>query len=330
MKTPALFLLEEGHWEEVYGPLERKRLEAHIQTPFIFHSEKSIFEKPGDLEDATVIFSGWGMPLCNESFLEAAPRLQAIFFAAGSVRNFVTDAFWERGIVVSSANSALAVTVAEFALAEILLSLKLTWRQSTDTRAMKRHIRHTVPGIYGSVVGLISVGTVARHLISLLRSFRLDIVAYDPFLSRDAARSLGIKLVSLEELFEISHVVSLHTPWLPETEGMIRGHHLARMRKNGTFINTARGAVVNEKEMIEVLRRRPDLYALLDVTYPDPPLPESPLYVLPNVILTPHIAGPINGECRRLGAMAVDEFERYSKGEPLLGKVREEMLATIA
>jgi phosphoglycerate dehydrogenase-like enzyme len=330
MKTPALFLLEQGHWDEVYGPFERKRLEALVPTPFIFHSPKSIFEKPEDLAKATVIFSGWGMPLCNEAFLEAAPRLKAIFFAAGSVRPFVTDAFWERGIVVSSVNTALAVSVAEFALAQILLSLKLAWRQATDMRVMKRPVRRTVPGIYGSVVGLISVGAVARHLISLLRSFKLNIVAYDPFLSKETARTLGIELVSLEELFEISHVVSLHTPWLPETEGMICGHHFARMRKNGTFINTARGAVVNENEMIEVLRRRPDLYALLDVTYPEPPSPESPLFALPNVILTPHIAGPINGECRRLGAMAVDEFERYLKGEPLFGEVREEMLATIA
>ena len=85
--------------------------------------------------------------------------------------------------------------------------------------------------------------------------------------------------------------------------------------------------MVDEEEMIAVLWTRPDLYALLDVTWPEPAPSSSPLYDLPNVLLTPHIAGALGNECRRLGSMAVDEFERYRRGEPLLGQVREEMMA---
>jgi len=330
MKTHALCLLDQLYWDHVYGQPERERLAALGAVPLRFHTKESILQHPEDLARAEVIFSGWGMPRCDDAFLAGAPRLKAIFHAAGSVRPFIDDAVWRRGIVVSTANSALAVTVAEYTLAQILLSLKLMWRQAGDMRATRRHHRQPLPGIYESVVGLVSVGAVARHLLSLLRHFDLRVVAYDPFLSEEDADRLGIELVSLEELFEISHVVSLHTPWLPETEGMIRGHHFARMRRDSTFINTARGAVVNEPEMIDVLRRRPDLQALLDVTHPEPPATDSPLYELSNVILTPHIAGALDGECRRLGAMAVDEFERYSKDKPLQGEVRETMMATIA
>jgi phosphoglycerate dehydrogenase-like enzyme len=330
MNKSALFLLDEEHWDNVYGQEERERCEAWFSGPLCFQGASFILQDPSALAKADVIFSGWGMPRCDEAFLAKAPHLKAIFHAAGSVRGFVTDALWARGIIVSSSNNALAVAVAEFTLAQVLLSLKSTWRQASDMRMLRRPLRHVSPGIYGSTVGLVSVGAVARSLISLMRPFNLKILAYDPYLSEEAGRLLGVDLVSLEKLFELSHVISLHAPLLPETEGIIRGHHLNRMQQGATLINTARGAVVNESEMIEVLRRRGDLSALLDVTAVEPLPAESPLYDLPNVILTPHIAGALHRECRRLGAMAVDEFERYVQGKPLLGQVHQSMMATSA
>lgn len=330
MKVPALILLAQHHWENVYGAADVECLRPHVDGPLAFYSETSILENLDALSRAEVIFSGWGMPCCDEAFLSLAPKLKAIFHAAGSVRPFVTEALWARKVVVSSANRVLSVSVAEFAVAQILLSLKLTWRHARDMRSERSPVRHVIPGLYGSVVGLISVGAVARHLLVLLRPFHLRIVAYDPFLSPEEARDLGVELMSLEGVFETSHVVSVHTPALPETEGLIRGHHFSRMVEGGTFINTARGIVVNEAEMIEVLAQRADLQVLLDVTWPEPPRPDSALFSLPNVMLTPHLAGPLDGECRRLGAMAVDEYLRYRQGQSLLGEVREEMMATIA
>jgi phosphoglycerate dehydrogenase-like enzyme len=122
----------------------------------------------------------------------------------------------------------------------------------------------------------------------------------------------------------------MHTPWLKETEGMITGEHFAAMKPNATFINTARGAVVREGEMIEMLRERTDLFAVLDVTYPEPPEPGSPLYTLPNVVLTPHIAGSLSGECRRMGGYVVEELKRYLCGEPQLWPISREQAATLA
>jgi phosphoglycerate dehydrogenase-like enzyme len=102
------------------------------------------------------------------------------------------------------------------------------------------------------------------------------------------------------------------------------------MKPGASFINTARGAIVREGEMIEVLRARPDLFAVLDVTYPEPPAPDSPLYTLPNVILTPHIAGSMDGECRRMGRYMVEELRRYVKGEPLRWGISRERAAVLA
>ena len=105
---------------------------------------------------------------------------------------------------------------------------------------------------------------------------------------------------------------------------MITGAHLAAMKPNAALINTARGAVIAEDEMVAVLAQRPDLTAILDVTHPEPPAPGSPLHTLPNVFLTPHIAGSTDAECRRMGRFMVDELRRYEQGEALEGLVRPE------
>jgi phosphoglycerate dehydrogenase-like enzyme len=137
-------------------------------------------------------------------------------------------------------------------------------------------------------------------------------------------------MVSLEELFRESDVVSLHAPHTDETDGMITGEHIASMKRGATFINTARGGIVREEEMLEVLRKRPDLTAVLDVTEPEPAAADSPVFALPNVVLTPHIAGSLGLECRRMGRYMVDELRRYLNGEPLRWQVTRELVEKIA
>jgi phosphoglycerate dehydrogenase-like enzyme len=163
-----------------------------------------------------------------------------------------------------------------------------------------------------------------------LRPFDLRVIAYDPFLSAAEAQSLGVEKVALDELFQRSDVVSLHTPWLKETEGMIRGEHFRAMRPGTTFINTARGAIVDEPGLIAALGERPDLTAVLDVTWPEPPVAGSPLYSLPNVILTPHIAGSQGNECRRMGRCMLEEYERWSRGEPVRWQISREKAKLLA
>jgi phosphoglycerate dehydrogenase-like enzyme len=175
------------------------------------------------------------------------------------------------------------------------------------------------------------MGMIGRHVRKLLQAFDLQVIAYDPFLTEAQAKALAVERCSLEELFRSADVVSLHTPLLPETTGMVTGEHLASMKPYASFINTSRGAIVREAEMIEVLQRRPDLHAILDVTYPEPPVEGSPLYTLPNVILTPHIAGALAmKETMRMGEFMADELERYVQGQPLRYAISREQAKTLA
>jgi phosphoglycerate dehydrogenase-like enzyme len=162
-----------------------------------------------------------------------------------------------------------------------------------------------------NTVGVISLGMLGRLVCEHLRRFELQVLAYDPLVSAEEAARYGATWRTLDEIFRQADVVSLHTPWLQETEGLITGAHLASMKEGATLINTARGAIVREAEMIDVLQQRPDLLAVLDVTWPEPPLPGSPLYTLPNVILTPHIAGSLDAECQRMGQIVVEELQRF-------------------
>jgi phosphoglycerate dehydrogenase-like enzyme len=190
--------------------------------------------------------------------------------------------------------------------------------------------RGPVAGAFGSTVGLISLGMVGRTLCQLLRHFELRVIAYDPFATPEVAAGLNVTLCTLEEVFQVADVVSLHTLLLDATRGMITGAHFRAMKRGATFINTARGAVVREPEMVAALQEHPDLFAVLDVTDPEPPQPGSPLYTLPNVVLTPHIARALDGECRRMGRAMVEELGRYLRGEALRWAISRERAATLA
>ena len=174
-------------------------------------------------------------------------------------------------------------------------------------------------------MGLLSMGVIARCLAQMLKPFDLGVVVYDPFLTDLEATQLGSGEGCVRRCVSTCGLVSLHTPHFPETEGLITGTHFSSMKPGSTFINTARGAVVKEEEMIEVLTRRPDLQAVLDVTRNEPTERESPLFDLPNVVLTPHMAGSVGSECRRMGRYMVDELKRYLAGESLRYAVTPEL-----
>jgi len=283
------------------------------------------------LSEAKLIFSTWGIPTLDEEFLEAAPSLEAVFYAAGTVKGFVTPAAVERGLVISSAAEANGLPVAEYCLAVILLSLKNFWAYPRQDPADKfTKVGGEPHGVYGATVGLVSLGAVGRRLADLLADHEVRVIVHDPYLEPEDAARHGATLAALDEVFRTSDVVSLHTPWIAETEGLIGADQIRLMKKGATFLNTSRGAVVDEAGLCAALRDRPDITAILDVTHPEPPLPDSPLRTLPNVILTPHIAGSMGSEVRRLGRWMVDEAERYLAGVELQHRVDYERLARMA
>jgi len=332
----GLFILHDEAYRKIYTPEVRQEIGKHVHISGPQLNARTIRDHLALLEGVEVIFSGWGGPKLDATFLEAAPRLKAVFYGAGSVKSMVTDAFWDRNIPITSAYAANAVPVAEYVLSQILFLLRGGWllaqrvKQDRHYGAM-REWGEELPGTCGSTVGIVSLGMIGRRVRELLRPFELHVLAYDPYVSREQGEALGVEMCSLEELFRRSDVITLHTPWLKETEGMITGEHFALMKRRASFINTARGAIVREQEMIEALRKRPDLQAVLDVTYPEPPEPDSPLFTLPNVVLTPHIAGSMTvNECQRMGMYMAEELRRFVAGQPLQWEVSRERAAMMA
>jgi phosphoglycerate dehydrogenase-like enzyme len=331
MKRKSLFVLGQGSFEAIYGPEEQADIRALTDVIAPPLTPKEVQADLSILADCEIIFSGWGGPRIDAAFLTAAPRLAAVFYGAGSLKGIVSDAFWERGVVITSSWVANAVPVAEFTLAQILFSLKQGWRHARLIRENRKHMgKLPVAGAFGSTVAVISLGVIGRMVCEHLRRFDVKVIAYDPFATQEDAAALGVELCSLEACFREADVVSLHAPWLPETEKLITGEHFAMMKADATFINTARGAIVDEPAMIRVLQERSDVTALLDVTYPEPPVAGSPLYILPNVVLTPHIAGSMGAECRRMGRYAVEECRHFLAGEPLQWQITQEKFARMA
>ncbi|SEG93448.1 Phosphoglycerate dehydrogenase [Nonomuraea solani] len=281
------------------------------------------------LAEAEVLVTSWYCPPITEDVLARAPRLRAIVHAAGTVKHHVTEACWRRGLAVSSAAAANAEPVAEYTLASILFAGK----RVLDIARVYREERARVdlearfPGFgnYRRTVGIIGASKIGRRVIELLRPFELEVLVADPYLSEN----LGVAHVELDELFERSDVVSLHAPELPETRHLVDAARLARMRDGATLINTARGSLVDQDALIAELSSG-RLYAVIDVTEPDLLPPGSPLYDLPNVLLTPHIAGSLGGELARITHLALDELARHAQGLPFAHGVAAEALATSA
>ena len=326
----AAYILDANAHRLIYGPAEQRDIAAQVEIVAPVIAGRDVKAHLTQLKDIDVIFSGWGGPTLDDALLAALPNLKAVFYGAGSIKGIVTDAFWDKKIPITSSYAANAIPVAEFTLAQVLFSLKAGWQCIMESRLHRRFRQPKVPGAYGSTVGLVSLGMIGRRVAQLLQPFDLHVIGFDPMISPERAGELQVGLCSLSQLFKQSDVVSLHTPWLKETENMIDGELIASMKPGATLINTSRGAIVNENEMIEVLKQRPDIWAVLDVTHPEPPRPESPLWELPNVILTPHIAGSMDNECRRMGRVVVDELGRFINQEPLRFSISRAQAAVMA
>ncbi|MEU8351513.1 MULTISPECIES: hydroxyacid dehydrogenase [unclassified Streptomyces] len=271
------------------------------------------------LSRAEIIISCWGCPPLTEEVLAVAPRLRAVIHAAGSVKHHVTEACWRRGIQVTSAARANARPVAEYTVAFVLLAGKDLLRIRDDYRQRRTghdwHVAYAHAGNYGRTVGVVGASRIGRRVLELLRPHDLELLVHDPYLLPGEAERLGATAVGIDELCRRSDVVSLHAPELPATRQLISRNRLAMMRAGATLINTSRGSLVDQEALTEELVSG-RLDAVLDVTVPWVLPADSPLYDLPNVVLTPHIAGSLGNELHRMAEAAADELERYVTGRP--------------
>ncbi|MER5950115.1 hydroxyacid dehydrogenase [Streptomyces sp. NPDC001904] len=285
------------------------------------------------LADTEILVTGWGCPKLDADVLARAPRLKAVVHAAGSVRGHVTDACWERGIAVSSAAAANALPVAEYTLAMILLHGKHVLERARDFRTNRTRDNWLVTtghvGNYRRTVGILSASLVGRRVIELLKPFDFEVLLHDPYVSPAEAAELGVTWVELPELFTRSDVLSVHTPLLPATRGLVSRPLLDSLRQEAVLINTARGAVVDQDALTDAVRAG-RIRAVLDVTDPEVLPAEHPLWDCPNALITPHLAGSQGSEWERLADTAVAEVARWAAGDGFAHPVRRERLAFLA
>ncbi len=315
----AIFLSDNAkHIDYVYSPAQQREIaEITNLLPGRLCSEN--FDSM-DLSNLEVIFSTWGMMNFTDEQLDKMPNLKAVFYGAGA-----TDAFARpllaRGIKLASAWKANAIPVAEFTVAQIILSLKNYFANSAAITGRDGWGQKTAgPGCYGETVALIGAGAISAKVQELLKAFHLNVIVIP---SRPERRT-----VSLEEAFRTAYVVSNHLPNREDNRKVLTKELFASMRRGATFINTGRGAQVDEAGMIEVFKQRPDLTALLDVTFPEPPESGSELYTLPNIRLSSHIAGSLNDEVHRMADYMIGDYKRFANGEPIVNEVTEEILMT--
>ena len=320
------------HYETVYTEETRARLEKQLDFAEPLFDLSELDKRKDELNEVEVIFSTWGMPdLSKEQIAKYFGKLKAVFYGAGTVQYFARP-FLQSDIELFSAWAANAVPVAEFTVAQIILANKgffRTFHRYTDESWMGKDKKGVI-GNYGNKVGLIGIGMIGSLVAKMLKAYNLPVLAYDPFLSEEKAKELGIELCSLERLFGECTVISNHLANNEKTVGMLNGKLFDMMRPDAAFINTGRGAQVVEADLIKALKDEPSRVALLDVTMPEPPEKDSELYTLRNVFLSPHIAGSIGNEVARMGEYMAQEFERWSKGEKCLWQVSEKMLETMA
>ncbi|GMU79749.1 MAG: 2-hydroxyacid dehydrogenase [Acidimicrobiia bacterium] len=292
------------------------------------------------LDDATlatveIVVGGWGCTVLDHTLLARMPRLRLLAYAAGTVKHTVTPACWERDLAVSSAAAANAVPVAEFTFAAIVMIAKDVFR----VRDRHREVRGREPvvgqgpagpvGARGLRIGVVGASHIGRLLIARLHTLDVEIAVADPYLSADDAAALAVEAMALDDLVAWADVITIHAPELPSTRHMFDADRLARMRDGAWLVNTARGSLVDTEALTrECVAGR--LCACIDTPDPEPLPAESPLYDLPNVVLTPHIAGSLGNEVSRMGDLAVAEVRRFLAGEPLLHPVRATDLERIA
>lgn len=332
MRPRVVLLQNEPMTRKLFTEAHLNRLES-IATVTVNTSQTNPSEEEAArlLKDADICITTWGCPRITESVLAAAPNLKQITHAAGTVKGIVSDSVWERGITVTSGAPALAVGVAETTLGLMITSLKNMWELAQVTREgrWRGPEAQRCRELHEITIGVIGASHVGRHFVKLLQNFEVDVLLYDPVRTEDEISAIGATKVELDELLRRSDVVSVHAPSIPATRHMFRRETFELMKDDAIFINTARGSLVNEADLIDELRQG-RFWACIDVTDPEPPATDSPLRSLPNVTLLPHIAGIVTNGHYRLGRYATEEVERFIAGEPPLNEVTQESLATLA
>jgi phosphoglycerate dehydrogenase-like enzyme len=333
-RTQALLVMDQETFDVQFRAGELTRLHdlADVGDP-VRVDDLDEPELRSRLRDVDVLVTSWGCPLLTRDRLARMPKLQAVFHAAGTVRTFITDEVWRRNIVVTNAADENAIPVAEFTVAAIVLAGKKAPFLAQEARANRVNWwylggRAELSNL-GRTIGVVGFSRTGRRVVERLQTLDVDVLVADPFANAAEVAALGAKLADLDDVLRASDILTLHAPELPSTHHLIGARELGVLPDGATIINTARGSIIDTAALEgECAAGRLD--AILDVTDPEPLPADSPLYDLPNVMITPHIAGSLGSETRRMSNSALDELERFVTGQPPRSPVTPNDLAVSA
>lgn len=313
-------------------PAVRERLEELGEVTYNDLSRQYTRQEMHDAamgKDVVVI--GWGNPALTDEVIADNDTLKLIVHTGGSVADYVDESTYAKGIRVVCGNKLFAESVAEGTIAYMLSVLRHIPDQVYDLkRGVWKTPEHSFDqGLLYKKIGILGVGAIARFLMEKLQAFHCSFLVWDDnyTVDPDYLASLNARQTSLEEVLTSCPIITLHASLTPKSFGMIGRRELEMIQHGGIFINTARGAIVKQDELTEVLTERPDLRAMLDVYHPEPLPVDDPLRKLKNVYLMPHRGGPTVDFRATIGATVVEEIAHFIKGELMDHEVGQDVAA---
>lgn len=288
-----------------------------------------------------VVYNKTGKPLSSEQVAEMLPGMHGYIagldeidrhaLAAADVLQVIARygvgydqvdlaAAAEKGIIVTNTPGANAASVAELALALILMLVR---QIPIATDALRQGEWPRLPGlsIQGKTVGILGLGAIGKQLALSLLGLNARVIAHDPYPDLAFAEAHQIDMIALEAVIAQSDILSLHLPVLPETRNLVNETFIASMKKGAFLVNTARGELVDETALIHGLQSGQLGGVALDAYQSEPPDPANPLLNMPNVICTPHLGAQTDGATNNMGRMALDECLRVLRGDKPLYQV---------
>ncbi|TCZ74681.1 hydroxyacid dehydrogenase [Paenibacillus albiflavus] len=268
------------------------------------------------LKDMDVVITGWGVPVLDEDVLQNANKLRLVAHTGGSVKPYISDAVYEKGIRVVSGNEVFAESVAESVIAYALASLRDIPRYSSELKQGKWPTGFYNEGLLDKTIGIVGYGMISKFVVQMLKVFHAKIKVYSGHISQEELDKHGMEKASLEDIFSTCDIVSIHSAMTPANYHLITEDLLNRMREGALLINTARGAIIDEEALCRVLASR-NIRAVLDV-YKVEPLPAGhPLMDLDNALLMPHMGGPTIDRRLIVTQSLIDNIHRFIEGREL-------------
>lgn len=255
-----------------------------------------------------------GVDVWNEELFRLAPGLRVLTRFGVGFDNFDLEAAKRHGIKACNARAMNANSVAESAVAMILNAMK-SIPHLTDSLREGDWERFVGQELTGKTVGLLGFGAIGQRVAKMLQGFDVQLYAYDKYPSRDVAEQYRVTLTDAETLLKTSDVVSMHLPSLPETRHFMNRETFGIMKDGSYFVNTARGAVVDEAALLEAVKSGKLLGVSLDVYEEEPAKASNPLFHLPNVFCTPHTAAETTETYRRISLCCARQIIAVANGQ---------------